>query len=97
MWMMILIAAGFFAAIVAIGYFGIQPLEAEREREAAPVLAGGPAVEDDCCLACNAPLRRSATRDEIVFEVEHRIDAELRDIVHGLHAGQESFGRIFRA
>lgn len=97
MWVTFVIAAGFFAACIAMGYFGIQEHEEQREREAASKLASAPATQLGCCILCNAPLRRAATSDEVVFELEHRIDAELRDIAHALHTAPESFGRILRA
>lgn len=84
MWMAFLIGGAFFAAIVAIGYFGIQqggdPLE-----EGAPLAAPGDG-EDGSCGLCSAPLRRAATSDQAVFEIEHRIHADLKDVTHALRA-----------
>lgn len=97
MWVTYLIAAAFFLAIVAMGYFGIQQRDAEREREGDLLLANAPAARPGCCPLCDAPLRRAVTSDQVVFEVEHRIDAELRDIAHLLHSAPESYGRIFQA
>ncbi len=97
MWITYVIAAAFFLAILAMGYFGIQQREAEREHEGDALLASAPVARPGCCPLCDAPLRRAATSDEVVFEVEHRIDAELRDISHLLRTAPESFGRIFQA
>ncbi len=97
MWVTLVIAAAFFVAFIAMGYFGIQQREEERERAAEATLAGAPEVRPGFCPLCDAPLRRIATSDEVVFEVEHRIDAELRDIARALQAAPESFGRILQA
>lgn len=97
MWVTFVIAAAFFAACIAMGYFGIQDREAQHDREAARRLATAAVPQPGCCVLCNAPLRRAATSDEVVFELEHRIDAELRDISHALHVAPESYGRILRA
>lgn len=97
MWVTYLIAAAFFLAIMAMGYFGIQQRDAERERAGDALLANAPLARPGCCPLCDAPLRRAVTSDEVVFEVEHRIDAELKDIAHFLHSAPESFGRIFQA
>ena len=97
MWVTYLIAAAFFLAIMAMGYFGIQQRDAERERVGDALLANAPLARPGCCPLCDAPLRRAVTSDEVVFEVEHRIDAELKDIAYVLHSAPESFGRIFQA
>jgi hypothetical protein len=96
MWAIFFIAAGFFVAIVAMGYFAVQQGEVERRADRpAPAEAAATAPALGLCWLCDGPLPgRAATSDEVVFEVEHRIDAELRDIVHALHAHPESVGRI---
>lgn len=96
----LVIAAAFFVAFIAMGYFGIQERERqqqEREREGAAVLANAPDARPGFCPLCDAPLRRAATSDQVVFELEHRIDAELRDISRLLRSAPESFGRIYSA
>lgn len=93
----VLIATFFFVACIAMGYFGIQEREQERAREKDAVLASAKPVRQGSCPLCDAPLRRAATVDEIVFEVEHRIDAELTDIAHLLRSPPEGFGRIYSA
>ncbi len=97
MWVTYLIAAAFFLAIVAMGYFGVEQRDAERDAEGDRLLANAPVARPGCCPLCDAPLRRAATSDEVVFEVEHRIDAELKDIAHVLRSAPESFGRMFQA
>lgn len=92
MWAIYLVAACFFVAIMAIGYFAMQEAEAAREPDAARRASG---VAVPACALCDAPLPvRAATSDQVVFEIEHRIDAELRDIVHALRAHPESVGRL---
>jgi len=91
---MLLIVTGFFVAIVAIGYFAVQ--QGEQERGSLDVLPEGPHAAS--CTVCDAPRAAPATTsDQVVFEVEHRIDAELRDIAHALHAHPERLGRLFHA
>lgn len=94
---MYLIVVGFFVAILAIGYFAVQQGEEER---GGPLEALGPTAPADdhpaACAVCDAPRPAAATTsDQVVFEVEHRIDAELRDIAHALQAHPERLGRIF--
>ncbi len=97
MWVTFVIAAAFFVAFIAMGYFGIQEREEQRDREGSMVLANASVAKPGCCMLCNAPLRRVATSDEVLFELEHRIDVELRDIAHALHKAPESYGRILQA
>lgn len=97
MWVTYLIAAAFFVAFMAMGYFAIQEREAQREREGDRLLAAVPLARPGTCPLCDAPLRRAASSDEVVFEVEHRIDAELRDIARLLLAAPHVQGQIFRA
>lgn len=97
MWVTYLIAAAFFLAIMAMGYFGIQQREAAQEHEGERRLADAPAARLGACPLCDAPLRRIATSDEVVFEVEHRIDAELRDITQLMLATSQGAGHVYRA
>lgn len=85
-----------FVAILAIGYFGYQGIaeeEARREQQQPDKLVAG----SDSCGLCSAPLRRAATSDEVVFEIEHRIHDELAAIAHALHAPPQGLGRMPRA
>lgn len=97
MWVTYLIVAAFFVAFLAMGYFGIQQREEAQQHEGERRLADAPAPRLGACPLCDAPLRRVATSDEVVFEVEHRIDAELRDIARLLLAAPHVQGQIFRA
>ncbi|HET8540037.1 MAG TPA: hypothetical protein VFL83_09225 [Anaeromyxobacter sp.] len=94
MWIVFVVAAAFFVAILGMGYFAVQ--ESERERAARE--AGEAARRELTCALCDDALPlRPATSDQVVFEVERRIDAELRDVAHALHAHPERLGRIFHA
>lgn len=95
MWIAYAVSAAFFLAILGIGWFAVQ----DRESEAARADAGGPGLPDaGACAVCDgAQPGRAATTDQVVFEVEHRIDAELRDIAHALHAHPDRLARIFHA
>ncbi len=92
MWITFTIVASFVVAIIAMAYFG---MEGRSEPEALPIEA--PVRDPGRCGLCRAPIPRAATSDEIVFELEHRIEAELRDIAHALHSTPERFGRLFQA
>ena len=97
---MSLIVAAFFVAILAIGYFAVQQGEEER---GAPLDALTPApgarVQDAACTACDDVPRpaRATTSDQVVFEVEHRIDVELQDISHLLRTAPEKVSRLYLA
>lgn len=90
MWITFTIVAAFVVAIVAMAYFGMQELAGNDA--SAP-----PARDPGRCGLCRAPLPRAATRDEIVFELEHRIEGELREIARALHSPPEGLGRVFQA
>ena len=97
---MSLIVCAFFVAILAIGYFAVA--EGEERRGApqeAPAAAPLAAPDDPACTTCHdvRPPARPTTSDQVVFEVEHRIDAERRDIAHALHAHPRSLARLFHA
>ena len=93
MWVTYVIAGAFFVAFIAVGYFGVKEREDEAERERARLPAAGFAQPGG---APRAPDGSSMTSDQVVFELEHRIDEELRDISHALHA-PERYSRIFEA
>jgi hypothetical protein len=49
-------------------------------------------------MLCNAPLRKTSTADEVVYEVEHRIDAELQDVARVLRrASPDGLTRLYQA
>ncbi len=95
----VLIACVFVMAVaVAALCFGNRQFEHERSEKAAAVLASAPEVQPGHCLLYNAPLRRPSTGEQVVFEVERRIGAELRDVVQLQgRAAPESFARLYRA
>ena len=97
MWLTIAIAGSLFAGMLAILWFGYQQMEEQRQEQSDAVLATAPAARPGHCMLCDAPLRRAASTDEVVFEIEHRIDAELEDIVQVLRAQSDGFQRLYRA
>lgn len=97
MWLTIFIAGGLFIGMVAILYFGYQQIEEQRQRQSDAVLANAPAARPGHCMLCDAPLRRVATTEEVLFEVEHRIDLERQEIVQLLRAPSDGLQRLYRA
>jgi len=97
MWVTVAIAGSLFAGMLAILWFGYQQMEEQRQEHSDAVLTSAPAARPGHCLLCDAPLKRAASTDEVVFEIEHRIDAELEDIVQVLRAQSDGFQRLYRA
>lgn len=97
MWITLLIFCGLFVAMVASLYLEYEDRERQREQEAMAVLASAPPARPDRCMLCDAPLRRARTTDEVVLEVEHRIDAELQAITHLLRTSPEKASRVYLA
>jgi hypothetical protein len=91
------VLVGALVALTAMLALGYQDAEHERERQGDAVLASAPTVKAGHCMLCDALLRRPSTSDEVVFEVEHRIHAELQDISRVLQTAPESFGRLYQA
>ncbi len=89
-----LIAGTLFAAMIAILYFGYADREKQREEAR---FENVPTARPGRCILCNAPLRRPATSDQAIFEVQHRIDAELSDISTLLKSSQPVFSRLYEA
>lgn len=86
--------AALFAAICQ-GYF---QAEAEKNGKGKSVVDEAPAAKPGHCLLCEAPLRRPSTADEVVFDIEHRIDTELKDVVQLLgQTTPDGFQRLYRA
>jgi hypothetical protein len=81
MWITFVIVASFVVAMVAMAYFGIQSHDEALQREEAERRA-----DPGQCGLCKSPLKRAATSDEVVFELEHRIDAELGEISRAWHS-----------
>jgi hypothetical protein len=92
MWITFVIVASFVVAMIAMAYFGIQSHDEALQREEASRSA-----DPGQCGLCKAPLRRNATSDEVVFELEHRIDAELGEIARAWHSHPDGLGRSFPA
>lgn len=94
----IVIAGALFAGMLAILAFGYQQIEQERNEKAEATLANAPQAQPGRCLLCNAPLRRPSTADEVVSEVELRIDAELQLVAQAMRrAGPDGFARLYQA
>lgn len=81
--MWFLIIGAFFAAVVAIGWFAVQE--------------GGDRLGDAAPAGEVAPAPRVATSDQAVFEIEHRIHDDLREITHGLRGPADRFHGVLRA
>ncbi|MBI5525288.1 MAG: hypothetical protein HY897_03065 [Deltaproteobacteria bacterium] len=74
----ILIAGTLFGMMLLILWNGYRNVELSRldagERERPAAQAADPVAKR--CVLCNAPLASSATRDEVVHELQRRIDVE---------------------
>jgi len=97
MWLTMIIAAILFAGMLAALYFGYQEVEKDRgERAVAEAVAEPPPLNP--WLRPQNPWLRGRTVDEVVFEVEHRIDADLQEVSRLLsRAAPENASRLFRA
>ena len=97
----ILIAAAAFATMVLVLGFGYQQVEQQRKDRSAAVLANASVAQPGHCMLCDAPLRQASTADQVVYEIEHRIDSDLQAVVALLgRTGRptpDSFVRIFQA
>jgi hypothetical protein len=96
MLMTFLIAGSLFAGMIAILAFGYQRIEQEVGDASSP-LADAPMAKPGHCMLCDAPLRRPTTTDQVVFEIEHRIDAELQEIVRLMRTAPDSATRLYQA
>lgn len=95
MWLTMVIAVILFAGMLAALYFGYQETEKQRAERSVqevglpPVLSPWPQL----------PARRSNGRtvDQVVFEVEHQIDADLQEVALLLaRSAPESASRLYR-
>ena len=100
----ILIALAAFATMVVMLGFGYQQVEQQRRDRSTDVLANAPVAQPGHCMLCNAPLRQVSTADQVVYEIEHRIDSDLQAVVALLgrtgrngRTTPESFARIYQA
>ena len=75
MWVIFLIAAAFFVACLAVGYFGFV----QREEEGRALGPSAGASRDDS-------RGRELSADELVLRLERRIDADIRDISYDMQA-----------
>lgn len=95
MWVALVVAAAFFLAMLAMGYFALRDLTGESSA-AAPA---APEAHAEACEVCEGGLpARPATSDQVVFEVEHRIDADLQEVAFLLaRTPPGSASRLYRA
>lgn len=96
MWLTMMIAAILFAGMLAALHFGYREAERERaEKLAADVIREVPQV--DQWLVQQGQWARRRTVDEVVFEVERRIDADLQEVAHLLgRTAPENASRLYR-
>jgi hypothetical protein len=80
------IGAVFFAGMLAVLYFGYQQVEADRAEKAQ--------AQADAEAAAPRP-QRSA--DEVVFDLEHRIESDLRDVADILRRSPGGGPRLYQA
>ncbi len=93
----ILIAAGLFAGmllVVVAGYLNVEDQRAREDRKRMSVQA----VENRCML-CNAPLPRHASSDEVVVEIERKIDLDIAAVTNWLNPAPsaEVLKRVYRS
>jgi hypothetical protein len=93
MWVTCLITAAFVVAFIAAEYFAIQQREEDAERERARL---GDGAAQPGTMSPGFSHTPHATSDEVVHELEHRIDEELRDISYAMCA-PERYKQIFDA
>lgn len=97
MWLTMIIAAILFAGMLAALYFGYAEAEKERAEKAAAEAVREPPPLNPWLRPQNQWLRKR-TVDEVVFEVEHRIDADLREVALLLRRPvSENAARLYRA
>ena len=96
MWLTMMIAAILFAGMLAALYFGYQETEKERaEKAAADAIREVPQVYP--WLGPQGQWARRRTVEEVVFEVEHRIDSDLQEVSHLLGwTAPENASRLYR-
>jgi len=86
MWLTVAVGVFFFVGMIAVVYFGVQQGEQDRAEKAAAEALAGAGIPDG----------RSV--EEVVFDLEHRIEADLREVAERLRHGQVTpAGRIHRA
>jgi hypothetical protein len=93
MWTTALIAGGLFVAMLVMLWLNFEDAEKRRGAEGEGPVAVGPGQ----CLLCDAPLRQRRTREEVVGELEHRIDADLQDIERQLRTSPDRLEGLYRS
>lgn len=93
MWVTCLITAAFVVAFIAAEYFAVQQREQDAERERARM---GDGAAQPGTLPPGFARATRVTSDEVVHELEHRIDEELREISYAMRA-PERYSQIFDA
>jgi hypothetical protein len=96
MTMTMLIGGGLFVALLALLWLNVSHHEEERAKRGAALPEDGHRHEPGRCGLCEAPLRERRTVDEVVHEVEHRIDAELALIARRMAGGPDDAARLYR-
>ena len=96
MWLTMVIAVILFAGMLAALYFGYQEAEKERAEKVLADAVREPAPLDPWLRPPN-PWVRGRTVDEVVYEVEHRIDADLQEVARLLSwTAPENASRLYR-
>lgn len=97
MWLTMIIAAILFAGMLAALYFGYQESEKERAEKSVPEAVREPPPLNPWLRPQHSWLT-GRTVDEVVFEVEHRIDADLQEVAFLLaRTPPGSASRLYRA
>jgi hypothetical protein len=94
MWMTVLIAGGLFVAMLAMLWLNFEDVERRRTEEGTGPIATAPAAPGHCML-CEGPLPERRTTDQVVFELEHRIHADLQDIDRLLRTDPHRVERLY--
>jgi hypothetical protein len=95
MWLTMMIAAILFAGMLAALHFGYR--EAEKERAEKPAPNAIREVPQVPWLGPQSQWTRQRTVEEVVFEVEHRIDTDLQEVAHLLGwTAPENASRLYR-
>lgn len=91
----IVILCAAFGSLIALLAFGFQEVQHDRERDGEAVPATGAFAKPGHCVLCDAPVRRPCSHEQVVLEVQQRIDAELREVSQVLETEPQSVGRLY--
>jgi hypothetical protein len=97
MWLTIVILVAAFASLVALLAFSFQEVQHDRERDGDAVPATGGFAKPGHCMLCDAPVRRPCSHEQVVLEVQQRIDAELREVSQLVEQEPGSVARQYAA